>query len=592
MKPISMFEKPNPLPKYFGIDIDGTFYTTNEEAYKSNVEAFKMIKDKGVVPIFCTGRSIFSTRSVLGEYFLSRTGFTGYPGVYLNGTVVYDPDGNLIKVETFSPDYIDKAIKFFVANGIESKTSFFTHDEALCFVPLSDKSISYLAKNKIQIPELVSIDTLVAKNVVLIAFPQINLVIEGAKNGVDYNYKETDNNIACITTGDSTKKKGLEFLLKHLNTDGSNCAFIGDGENDTEAMDYCSPSFAVGNSSDSVKSHASWAVDLTYDQGAFHKVANYDFELVTEVNHLINTEKERSQLSPEGIKYCKISFAVGNARDGVKHKAQWVLDLNYNQRAFEKAAKLLFDDQEKNIDAFKLLKTKNITPFFCTGKGFDSNKKVITTDFVNQTGYNGYPGVYNSGAVVYDPDGNIIKMEKLSVELLDKFKDYATTNSINDKTIFFTDEKPYRVEELEDATKKFYKGFNLGDIEKITYDELKLKNVISTSTFGHNLDDFPSINDVHHIKFTDTGCNELFPKGVDKKTGLEALLQHLNSNGNECAYIGDSANDNQAMEYCYVSFAVGNAEQDTKKKAKWALDFNYDQGAFEKAVKLLVDDQE
>lgn len=192
----------------------------------------------------------------------------------MNGTLVYDTEGNLIKIETFSTDLLDKFIKFITEKGMESEAAFYEVTKSFSLHPLSEKVIAYLNTNKVPVPEVVSIDTLMTKNIVLIAFPPIDIDIEGVKNGVDYNYKQSDEYVVCITPGSSTKKRGLEFLLRSLNTDGSNCAYIGDGDNDIEAMDYCSTSFAVGNSSDTVKSHASWVVDLNYDQGAFHKVAN------------------------------------------------------------------------------------------------------------------------------------------------------------------------------------------------------------------------------------------------------------------------------------------------------------------------------
>ncbi|UKK00814.2 hypothetical protein MACK_000888 [Theileria orientalis] len=247
---------------------------------------------------------------------------------------------------------------------------------------------------------------------------------------------------------------------------------------------------------------------------------------------------------------------------------------------------------KKNIDAFKLLKDKNITPFLCTGRGFESNKKVLTTEFKNTSGYEGYPGVYNNGAVIYDSDGNLIKIEKLTEHLLNKFKEYADTKSINDKTIYFTDKKIHRIDTLTNDAVTYFNSLRYDDIEQITYDELKQKNVVCIGCYINNLDDFPSINDVYYVKFREGIYVQLGPKSVNKKTGLETLLNHFKSNGNECAYIGDNTNDHEAMEYCYVSFAVGNADDDTKKKAKWAIDINHDAGAFEKAVKLLTDDSE
>ncbi|BAM39565.1 hydrolase [Theileria orientalis strain Shintoku] len=333
MKPIAMFEKPNPLPKYFAIDIDGTFYTRNEDIYKSNVDAFKMVMDKGVIPFFCTGRNIVSTRNLVGEYFSSLTGFRGYPGVYMNGTLVYDTEGNLIKIETFSTDLLDKFIKFITEKGMESEAAFYEVTKSFSLHPLSEKVIAYLNTNKVPVPEVVSIDTLMTKNIVLIAFPPIDIDIEGVKNGVDYNYKQSDEYVVCITPG-------ILVLVLYV---------------------HC------GNIANFVKP---------------------------------NTPPKYFAIDVDGTFYVE------------------------NESIFR-----------KNVDAFKLLKEKNITPILCTARGPGPTRKLIGSQFLGDMDYEGYPGVYNNGAVVYDSDGNLIKIEKFSEDFLNKFKAYTTENGFNSRVI-------------------------------------------------------------------------------------------------------------------------------------------------------------
>ncbi|UKK00810.2 hypothetical protein MACK_000884 [Theileria orientalis] len=557
MKPISDFVKPNSLPKYFAIDIDGTFYTTNEEEYKSNVEAFKMVKDKGFVPFFCTARNILGTKMVLGEDFVNHTGFTCYPGVYLNGTLVYDPDGNLIQQEAFTPDFIDKFSKFLIKYDLQSRSGFYTGTEAFAIADISDKAIAYMNEHVLPIPEVTSIDYLKTKKVNLIACPAVKLDIDGLKNGIDYSYKDVDGIFVCITPGKSTKKKGLEFLMKHLNTDGSNCTYIGDGPNDIEAMEYCTSSFSVQNSSDEVKSHSTWVVDLNNDQGAFHKVANL---LVLYVHCEDIAKFQKPDTVP---KYFAIDV------DGT----------------FFVEDETIF---RKNVDAFKLLKDKNITPILCTARGPGSTKKLIGDEFLNDMGYKGYPGVYANGALVYDSDGNAIKVVKFSQDFLDKFKDYATKNNFNSMVIYCTEDQILTIEKLNDDAPNYLKSIVNQEVVQVNYDQLKLKNVVLIIVLKHIIDSFELMNEVNNVRYIEKKRSQLSPKGINKKTGLEALLTHYNSNGDNCSYIGDNNNDNEALEYCKISFAVGNARDEVKQKAKWVLDLTYDQGAFEQAVKLLV----
>ncbi|UKJ88418.2 hypothetical protein MACJ_000862 [Theileria orientalis] len=522
---ISNFIKPSKLPKYFAIDVDRTFYTENDDIFKRNMDAFKLLKDKNITPFFCTGKGFDSNKKVITKEFETTTGYKGYPGIYNNGAVIYDVNGNSIKIEKFSIELLDTFKDYATTNSINDRTIYFTEDKMYSVEDLTDDTLEFLKHFNFGNIERITYDELKQKNVVSMCIYGRKLDNFELINDVDYIKWVMGSQ---LTPKGISKKTGLEVLLNRFNSNGSECVYIGDSGNDNQAMEYC-----------------------------------------------------------------YMSFAVGNADEDTKKKATWVLDLNYDQGAFEKAVKLLVEDEnvyKKNIDAFKLLKDKNITPFFCTGRDFKSNQKIITTDFETTTGYNGYPGVYANGSLVYDSDGNAIKIEKLTENLLNKFKDYSVKKSINDRTIYLTDNGLFCLAELSDKGTSYITRKKMCDPIIVTFDELKQKNVVSIITAEHPLDDFELISEVGYVKYNKGNVFQISTKGVSKKTGIEALLNHFNSNANECVYIGDNKNDHEAMEYCYVSFAVANADDETKQKPKWVLDIKHDEGAFEKAVKLLTDD--
>ncbi|UKK00813.2 hypothetical protein MACK_000887 [Theileria orientalis] len=239
---------------------------------------------------------------------------------------------------------------------------------------------------------------------------------------------------------------------------------------------------------------------------------------------------------------------------------------------------------ERNTKAFKLLKNNGITPFLCTARDPASNSQIIDSSFVKETDYQGYPGVYANGSLVYDCNGNLIKNELLSSHFLEKFNDYAQSKKITDKTIYLTDNGLFCLDQLSNKGRDYINRKTMCDPITTNFEDLKQKNVVSIITVEHPLDDFELINEVCYVKYNKGNVFQLSPRGCSKKMGIEALLKHFNSNGNECAYIGDNANDREAMQYCRLSFAVGNADDLTKRNAKWVLDLKYDEGGFEKAV--------
>ncbi|AFZ80157.1 haloacid dehalogenase-like hydrolase family member protein [Theileria equi strain WA] len=93
-------------PKYFAIDIDGTLLAKNKEGWERNIEAFAKAREMGYTPFLCTGNSFGRSMSKLGQEFIERTGYKGYPGVYLHGIQIYDSDGNRLKPKYNVPTFL------------------------------------------------------------------------------------------------------------------------------------------------------------------------------------------------------------------------------------------------------------------------------------------------------------------------------------------------------------------------------------------------------------------------------------------------------------------------------------------------------
>ncbi|XP_953698.1 haloacid dehalogenase-like family hydrolase, putative [Theileria annulata] len=268
--PISNFTKPTTLPKYFAIDIDGTFFINDQTKFQRNVEAFKKLKQKNVTAFFCTGRDTHCTKNLLGDSFFNDTGYTRFPGVYLNGAVVYDDKGEVIHMKTFSEEFLQAFYKFMDKESISDKVIFQGKDGCYCLGELYEDGKKFMESKKLSLPTNATKDTL--NNIVGISLPFMPLVIENMKEGTDYNVKTAYNVITQITPPDSNKKIGLQKLLEHLGSNENECAFIGDDLNDIEPMEYCYLSFAVADAQNEVKNKAKWVLDKKHDECAFENV--------------------------------------------------------------------------------------------------------------------------------------------------------------------------------------------------------------------------------------------------------------------------------------------------------------------------------
>lgn len=71
---------------------------------------------------------------------------------------------------------------------------------------------------------------------------------------------------------------------------------------------------------------------------------------------------------------------------------------------------------------------------------------------------------------------------------------------------------------------------------------------------------------------------EINLKGVNKAHGVEVVCKRLNIGMNQVMAIGDSLNDLPMIEAAGLGIAMGNAQDDVKKKADWVTTSNMEDG--------------
>ncbi|EKX73534.1 haloacid dehalogenase-like hydrolase family member protein [Theileria equi strain WA] len=213
------------------------------------------------------GRTLNGSVSKLGASLFDRTDYKGYPGVYGNGTLVFDKEGNVIHQTYFSPSFISKIIQHINNTGYRQKVVFQDIERyySLEFAPfiVSRLLLFYEKMN----PLIVDEETLLKLKICSISILDCTFDIEDLKT--EYSKKEVQLGMFCeLVPRNATKATGIKKLMEHYGVPLEECGFIGDGDNDTEAMNFCKVSFAVGNSPDFVKRHAKWVMEKTCDEGA------------------------------------------------------------------------------------------------------------------------------------------------------------------------------------------------------------------------------------------------------------------------------------------------------------------------------------
>ncbi|EKX72765.1 haloacid dehalogenase-like hydrolase family member protein [Theileria equi strain WA] len=264
----SKFEKPQQLPKFFGIDCDETFLTENAEGLKKNIEAFAEVKKRGFMPFFCTGKPLSSILALLGDDFEAKTGYKGYPGVYNNGSIVYDENGNVVYSKAFTREFLSTFLKSIEDGNLSKICTFHSKDAIYSLIKAEGMWIKYLESQGFSIPEVKTPQEIQEFEIVNIYIMCENLKIGDLKEGVDYIAVRSVSGVFDVNPAGVTKMTGMKTLLSRYNEFPPFCGYIGDGDNDVECLDVCSQSFAVGDAKDVAKKHAKWVLSKSYNDGA------------------------------------------------------------------------------------------------------------------------------------------------------------------------------------------------------------------------------------------------------------------------------------------------------------------------------------
>ncbi|KAK1443219.1 HAD like protein [Babesia gibsoni] len=279
------FVRPSSPPKYFALDVDGTFYAFDEDSYAKNRKAFRKLVEAGYVPFLCTGRPLLGVFEDLKDLYTDGI-YNGFPGVYQNGAIVYNHHGDLIILKSFDADFIGSLCNILVQHDLRGSALFLSANgmhslstDSRCLQILKTISTVTAELDIVSPDDLKLVDIL---QIFVVDFHNLAPYIAWKEN-VDCVTKHSHCGITTINPPGITKEAGIRALMKEANVSTKDCAFIGDGDNDIEAMELADYSFAVGNADDSVKAHAKYVLEETNEEGAFAKAVSLLYGIETDL---------------------------------------------------------------------------------------------------------------------------------------------------------------------------------------------------------------------------------------------------------------------------------------------------------------------
>lgn len=268
------------------IDFDGTLFVDSEiKVPEENIEAIRKAIEKGYMVGICTGRSKVGILSAFGEENLKKMNFYGMPGVYINGTIVYDKIGYSLTDETIETDIYAELISYLVEKNLVNQTIFYRGESN--YVTECNKYADFMQKmyseNRSIITkhnEMLKYRTMNKLMIVLDPSESKQVIEDLKKNfGKKLTIFTTYKGHAELTKLGHDKFTGINYLLEHYNINKDQVLVVGDAENDIAMLSNFKYSFAVANATESAKAHAKCVLPLTHKEGAVAYLLNKVFEL-------------------------------------------------------------------------------------------------------------------------------------------------------------------------------------------------------------------------------------------------------------------------------------------------------------------------
>lgn len=248
-------------------DLDGTLFSHSQKRVpESTIEAFKLLKEKGIKRVLCTGRHIVELRD-LGILDLGLD-FDGY--VLLNGQIILDEnykyiDGTPIR-ESETKKIVDlfnkKEFSLILENVDELYANFYDdlYLEGLRSVNTKPFPVKeYDGKNIFQV------STYVTKQRQAFLRQHLNDCYITSWN--EYGL--------CIVDKLGGKSRGMEKYINYLGIKKEETIAFGDGDNDVDMLEYAEIGVAMGNGCKSAKEAADYITDDIDENGLYNALKHF-----------------------------------------------------------------------------------------------------------------------------------------------------------------------------------------------------------------------------------------------------------------------------------------------------------------------------
>ncbi|WPT15093.1 Endoribonuclease YBEY [Picochlorum sp. SENEW3] len=250
-------------------DVDGTLLNSDQKLTERTVQHIRLAEDAGVPLMIATGKAYGPWTNEILPALASPM-----PQVYLQGLFIRDVDGNEMSSRVLDRDILCQVVE--LAAALSLTLVLYSSDRIICQERnhQTDRLIFYGEPTPEGVgpvvPFLESTDVRIHKCI----FMADDDAIAAARPVVQGQFRDEVSLTSAISgmlevlPANSSKGRGVEFVLNTLNIAPERCMALGDGENDVEMLRMVGLGIAVGNATEKAKEASDIVLDYTNDQDA------------------------------------------------------------------------------------------------------------------------------------------------------------------------------------------------------------------------------------------------------------------------------------------------------------------------------------
>ncbi|GHP14316.1 haloacid dehalogenase [Lentilactobacillus fungorum] len=247
-------------------DLDHTLYNEQTRVDPEVAEAMHQLKANHVLPVISTGRNLFEIPDTM-----KTTGIDTV--VSANGSYVIF-EGKPVYKASLSQDVVTSFVQFAKARG-EATTVMNSQGARINFInEIVEHNYQFINSRK---PPF-GVDDFIENNEIIMMLINTEgpdeIYTDQFKDTLTF-FRNTPYSMDIVAKG-SSKKRGIQELIKNAKLDGIPTYGFGDGNNDIPMLDYVDHPVVMGNGLDQVKEYAEFITSKNTEHGIVNGLKHYN----------------------------------------------------------------------------------------------------------------------------------------------------------------------------------------------------------------------------------------------------------------------------------------------------------------------------